>query len=240
MLSRAFSGGTETSLAELALLMGLEDGSTLDAAVGAADFIHSLDLELVPSVEHGEFESSRVLRSRLPSQLSEILSILEAGESISAEFKSSLLCSMRDWQRDGSLVEHPSLPGEVLKTICAFLNTDGGDLLIGADDDGKPSGGIQRDLEVRGWSLDKWQLHLASLVQSSFRDGDLIAPYLDIRIVTVDDVPVAHVRVVSRESRSFVRREKGKHYEYFIRNASRTDSLDLPAFYEHLAARAKG
>ena len=50
----------------------------------------------------------------------------------------------------------------VLKTVAAFLNTEGGDLLIGVADDGSITGTEADKLE----SDDKFMLHLAQVVRN--------------------------------------------------------------------------
>ena len=151
--------------------------------------------------------------------------------------QSFLLTSMKDWNSKKELREFSSLEGEVLKTIAAFLNSGGGDLLIGVDDNGFPCAGIScGSRNCKGWTLDKWQQYLANLVRSRFRDGHLIPSYVDMHLHGIEDETVAHLRITARRIPSFLVREKGRPYEYFVRNASRTDSLDLPAFYEHLSA----
>jgi type I restriction enzyme R subunit len=61
------------------------------------------------------------------------------GESKTLEFKSTLRWNLKEDRQDDKFVTHA-----VLKTIAAFLNTDGGDLLIGVADDGSIVG-IERD-----------------------------------------------------------------------------------------------
>lgn len=53
-----------------------------------------------------------------------------------------------------------------LKTIAAFLNTEGGDLLIGVADDGSVVG-IERD---RLDNDDKFMLHLVQVVRNALGD----------------------------------------------------------------------
>jgi hypothetical protein len=75
---------------------------------------------------------------------------LKRGESKSLEFKSTLRWSLKDDRQDDKGVTH-----SVLKTIAAFLNTEGGDLLIGVADDGSVVG-IEAD---RLESEDKFMRH---------------------------------------------------------------------------------
>ncbi len=66
----------------------------------------------------------------------------------------------------------------VLKTIAAFLNTEGGDLLIGVADDGKIVGIETDQLE----SDDKFMRHLAQVVRNGLGDraGTCIDPKTQI------------------------------------------------------------
>ncbi|BCW74746.1 ATP-binding protein [Arthrobacter sp. NicSoilB11] len=239
LMAKAFTTGVETTIAQIADLLGLPEGDPLAAVQAVVQTIEAWGLELNPNQSRGTFESARVLRiPEINSSSAGIANLIALGEGPGIEFKSSLLCSIRDWRRDGSLTELPALPGEVLKTLCAFMNSDGGELLIGIDDDGELCHGIERDLDLKAWDFDKWQLHLVSLIEGRFLDGALVMPYIRIQPHWLDNSPIAHVTVLQRTARSFVRREKTRPYEFFVRNGSRSDSLDLPSFYAHLQSRS--
>ena len=80
--------------------------------------------------------------------------MIELGESDGVEFKSTLRTNLHTGRRD----ERVQLA--VLKTLAAFLNTNGGKLVIGVADDGTPVG-IAED----GFANeDKFNLHLVNLV----------------------------------------------------------------------------
>lgn len=235
IVARAFTTGVETSVERLAELLDVSTGGRLAAAVAVLDFVEQLHLELVPGPLEGEFGSIRVLRAAAsPDPAARLKVLLDAGEGPEVEFKSSMFSSMHEWKKKSQLVEHPSLQGELLKTICAFLNTDGGDLLVGVDDEGNPCGGLALDMQLKGWTLDKWQLHFQSLVKERFHEGYNVQPYLRTTIVQMNSVDIFHVSVMARAARSFVQRDKAKSHEFFIRNGPRSDSLDLPGFYGHL------
>lgn len=83
--------------------------------------------------------------------------LIKRGESKTLEFKSTLRWSLKEDRRDDKGVTHAAL-----KTIAAFLNTEGGDLLIGVADDGSIVG-IERDqLE----NDDKFMRHLTQIVRN--------------------------------------------------------------------------
>ena len=119
LMTRALTGGAETSINELAILLDLPGGDPLSGVHEVVKLVEAWGLELEPPVMRGSLASPRVLRRRETSSLlTSIANIIDAGEGPRTEFKSSLLCSMRDWERDGRLVELPQLPGEVLNNRC--------------------------------------------------------------------------------------------------------------------------
>lgn len=64
------------------------------------------------------------------NQISVMEEIIQRGENSTTEFKSTLRWDIRQCKKNAA-IEHA-----VLKTIFAFLNSEGGDLLIGVTDDG--------------------------------------------------------------------------------------------------------
>jgi len=90
----------------------------------------------------------------------EIARMIAAGESKTVEFKSTLRVNLETGERDKRM-EHA-----VLKNIAAFLNTDGGALVIGVDDDGNPLGLDNDGFLDKGKMLDedKMGLHLRNIV----------------------------------------------------------------------------
>ena len=86
--------------------------------------------------------------------------MVAAGESKTVEFKSTLRVNLHTGKSDKD-IEH-----EALKNVAAFLNTDGGALIIGVDDDGNPLGldndGFLDDDKML--DEDKMGLHLRNIV----------------------------------------------------------------------------
>ena len=99
--------------------------------------------------------------------------LLKLQESKTLEFKSSLRWNLKENHKDDKQVTHA-----VLKSIAAFLNTEGGDLLIGVDDDRKVLGINHDRLE----SDDKFMRHLAQVVRNGLGDraGTCIDPTTQI------------------------------------------------------------
>ena len=99
--------------------------------------------------------------------------LLKLQESKTLEFKSSLRWNLKEDRKDDRHVTHAAL-----KTIAAFLNTEGGDLLIGVDDERKVLGIGHDRLE----SDDKFMRHLVQVVRNGLGDraGTCIDPTTQI------------------------------------------------------------
>ncbi|MGH8122241.1 MAG: RNA-binding domain-containing protein [Rudaea sp.] len=99
--------------------------------------------------------------------------LIKRGESKTLEFKSTLRWSLKEERKDDKGVTHA-----VLKTIAAFLNTEGGDLLIGVADDGSIVGIETDQLD----NDDKFMLHLTQVVRNGlgYRAGTCIDPKTQI------------------------------------------------------------
>jgi len=84
-----------------------------------------------------------------------IAEIIREGENDRTEFKSTLR-----WNLKGKKVDH-AVEIAWLKTVAAFLNSEGGRLLVGVDDGGVPLGMKPDGFE----SADKYLLHVNNLLQ---------------------------------------------------------------------------
>jgi hypothetical protein len=96
-----------------------------------------------------------------------ILQLIAQGESHNLEFKETLEYNIHTNQRTSELAKSS------LKTIAAFLNAEGGTLLIGVSDAGEIKG-IARDLQfVRGNNCDGFEQKLRSLLNDHFDPSPL-------------------------------------------------------------------
>lgn len=104
-----------------------------------------------------------------------IMNLINKGESERLEFKSSLRVNLHTKKPD------KKIELSVLKTITAFLNTDGGTLLIGVADDGSILG-----LKQDGFTnLDKFYQHYTNLVQNHI--GNQYLPLVKSGLIQMDE-----------------------------------------------------
>ncbi|MDA3855121.1 MAG: ATP-binding protein [Candidatus Woesearchaeota archaeon] len=139
-------------------------------------------------------------------------SLIAGHESKKVELKSTLRwCTKTD-----SL--NKDLEFECLKTINAFLNSNGGFLFIGVDDDGKPYG-IEKDIKSFGKknNLDKFSTHLESLISDRIEKSALSSVTFDS--FKLDNKLIFVVNVIKGKIWHFVK-NNSKKYDFYIRGNS--------------------
>jgi predicted HTH transcriptional regulator len=142
--------------------------------------------------------------------------LITLGESATLEFKSTL-----QWDVIQNRV-NKDLRFSILKTIAAFLNSAGGTLIIGVEDNGTVFG-LGRDLQtVKGHSLDGYEQLLSSLIGD--RIGTEYAPFVKIRFEQLNGESVCAVDVEQAQEPAFIDGPRGT--EFYIRHSNTTRALD--------------
>jgi Alw26I/Eco31I/Esp3I family type II restriction m6 adenine DNA methyltransferase len=155
----------------------------------------------------------------------EIVTLLEKGESNTVEFKSTARWNLRDDKKDRTMEE------VILKTVAAFLNTQGGTLLIGVADDGSIVG-LELDYQtLKKPDRDGFELWLmGDLLLKEF--GKSIAPYLNVTFHTVDEKDVCKIAIGPAIEPVYVdiRDRSGQLCEtFFIRTGNATNKVEKPS-----------
>lgn len=238
IVATALLDGIEISISEMIASLGIEDLGRLQGAAEVLKRITPFELILDPDVSIGDLGTPRVMKSaRTPdkSQLEDrVLELGGRGESNTVEFKSSLIADMKRYASTGDLRPLENLEGECLKSVCAFMNSAGGTLLMGVDDTGRPCDGITHDLTLKNWSQDQWLLHWNNLIRSRFEDGMNVLPFVRSEMITLNSTPVCVVNALGRQAPTYLRRQKNAPLEFFVRLGPQSESLSLPAFYEYI------
>ena len=233
----AAGDGVQTSISDLIKILDLQNDPPLSAAQSAVDYFSNYGLVLSPEFPDGELTTPRRLYKPTPAEqrASTVLSLVAQGETASCEFKQSLFADMKRLKATSSLHAHPALEGECLKSVAAFLNSGGGHLLVGVRDDGSVCDGIARDLELKQWNVDTWQLHWETIVKQRFWRASEIRTHVDSAMVNIDGHLVFHVAVTNCARPAFVQRGAQLEFEFFVRRGPSTHSLSLPEFADHIA-----
>jgi len=141
---------------------------------------------------------------KIESEGEKIMKLCKKGENNKLEFKETLRTNLHTNNSDRK-IEHA-----VLKTLIAYLNSNGGTLLIGVNDGGKISG-IEKD---HFQNDDKAALHFTNLVKHNI--GNAYAPFIGFETVKIGRKSVLRVDCLTSDKPVFLRMDGGE--EFFVRN----------------------
>jgi uncharacterized protein YaaQ len=158
-----------------------------------------------------------------PPPTQSVEDLIALGESEMREFKATFQWDVRQSQLNKELRQAS------LKTIAAFLNTRGGTLMIGVEDDGSVRG-LDDDLKTVGNSLDKLGQTLASSINEAI--GPVYAPYYRSTFEKIGDKTVCRIEVQRSAEAVFMKGAKGK--EFYIRQGNTTRSLDVEEAHRYI------
>jgi hypothetical protein len=146
-----------------------------------------------------------------------IEALIEQPESAQLEFKSTLR-----WDRQLART-NKDLEQAVVKTVAAFLNSDGGCLVIGVSDD-KQVVGLQEDFMSSTGIKDRdgFERHLHSIVRQAV--GDATLSFMTVTFHSFEGRDVCQVTVESSDHAVFVPQNGGQ--AFFVRQGNATRSLD--------------
>jgi len=152
-----------------------------------------------------------------------VLNLVAAGEGDRLEFKSTLRWNINA-DKPGKEVEF-----SWLKTVVAYLNTDGGVLLIGVDDDGETTG-IDADNFAND---DKFLLHYNNLFKQHI--GLEFTEYVSADLVAVQDKKlfVVQCRLASEP----VYLKQGREEKYYVRVGPSSRALSTSQVVDHVRKR---
>lgn len=190
--------------------------------------INDLDRELsLNPTALSEFEEQLDSMLNVMGALSEadhLRSIIRQGESKTVEFKETFSLDVRKDAKE-KYIEEASL-----KTVVAFLNSDGGVLLVGVNDDGKFVG-IDVELErFHKCIADNFLLHFKNSVRS--RIGEEFYPLIDYRIVEAEERKMLIVECKRSERPCFLDAKT-----FYVRTNPATDKLEGAKLYEYMKSR---
>ena len=147
----------------------------------------------------------------------DIINLIQCDEGHHLEFKASL----RVDRRTGD--SNPALELVVLKTICAFLNSEGGTLLIGQTDDNKVIG-IDDDYPlIKGQNRDGFQNFVISRVSDGI--GNYYLQYVSVTFHNLLGKDLCQVDVRPSDKPAYLI-NKGKQ-DFIVRTGNNSRPFNL-------------
>ncbi len=167
------------------------------------------------------FKSKKHLEN--PSE--KIASLIKKGEGPKMEFKSTLRTNLHTGEID------KNIELAILKTIVAYLNSEGGTLLVGVSDDGKIAGLEKDNFE----NNDRLKLHLGNLIKQHI--GREFFNMIEYELFPVEDRHVLKIDCLPSDKRVFLK--NGKEEEFYIRSGPSSSRLSGSALVDYINNRFK-
>jgi len=149
-----------------------------------------------------------------------VKNIIRKGETTNSEFKETFSVDVRKGTKEKYIETN------ALKTIVAFLNTEGGILLIGVNDDSEITG-VDLEIEKYHKNSDKFMLHFKNNIKE--RIGEQNYPFIKYRLVNVDGKSVLLIECKSANEPCYLD-EKA----FYVRTNPATDLLEGRKMLEYV------
>jgi len=152
------------------------------------------------------------------NKLEEIRELIAAGENQQVEFKSTLRWDLRQFKPNKALED------VVAKTIAGFMNTQGGHLFIGIDDDGEPLGLIEDYRCLKKPGRDGFEQYIMQLVSTKL--GTNYCALVGVSFYQIEGLDVCHLEIKRAHSPVYLHQDDRSHF--YIRTGNGTRELDIP------------
>lgn len=163
---------------------------------------------------------SSLWADRAPRTETTIEDIIEAGESQTTEFKSTARWNLHTEQAD------PKMEHVIVKTVCGFLNGEGGSLLIGVDDSGDVLG-LDSDYRTLGAkpNPDGFELFLRQLLDSNLSAPTAGTVRIRFPIARGERICLVSVAAAGRPVFAKPAKGSGTGSEFYVRTGNATKML---------------
>lgn len=189
--------------------------------------IDAADTEEILKRQIEERQLRRFLTTiRKIGELRPISELIKLPESDRLEYKSTFQWDVR------RNCENKDLRFSTLKTIAAFLNSEGGTLIIGVEDNGNIFG-LEKDLSLlSNGNLDRLERTIIDSICQCI--GSNFTQQIKIRFEKIDGKDVCAIYIKKSAKKAWLQKTKEKKLEFYIRMSNRSEPLDLPNIYDRL------
>lgn len=188
-------------------------------------YAKKLESELLRSYE--KVTKGQVEKQPSPEELTQlsVIDLLKKGETDTLEFKASMIWDVKE--------KRPSKEMKVViaRTVASFMNSEGGILLIGVDDNGNVCGLADDLAQVHG-KLDVFEQTFTNAINTYLVGGKVNRAYVGLRFEKAHDKDVA-VATVKKSPRPVYVKSEGER-EFCIRSGNLCQKLDVSEVHEYI------
>ena len=211
---------------------------SIETQRGTCDFVHKLTTlrNTVIEIEDNVSLNPVLTKSLLP-KVEEVLSVLNMlsvedrikslirrGEAKDIEFKETFVLDVKQG------IKNKEMTKAVLKTIAGFLNTDGGELLVGVNDAGEVLGVNDEMSKFFSNSRDKYLQNVRNAIKE--RIGEQSYPFIDYQLHEVESVLLLCVTCLRSDEPVYVDEK-----DFYIRINPATDKLEGRKLLQYIRTR---
>jgi hypothetical protein len=203
----------------------------MDESLWAVDRFEDFTAERRRLIAEGINVFMESLIAEEPASLATIEDLIARGESLRVEYKSSLRWDYRENQVNKALTK------VVAKTLAAFMNSQGGTLLIGVADDGEVLG-LDEDFTSLGakGNRDGFELTFRNAIGSYL--GEDKNPVVDLTFSDADGKTVAVAACQRHSEAVFV--EDGNSSEFYVRAGNTSRLLNVKEASDYIKSHWSG
>lgn len=163
----------------------------------------------------------------------DIREMIDQGETHHVEFKTTLRYDIMEQKVNKKLEE------VILKTIAAFSNTQGGNLIMGVSDDMEIVG-LENDYNtLKDGTRDGFELHLRNLVNKAY-GVDFASNNLEVSFPVIDDTEICHVEIKPslKPIYTIVTDKNGQKQEkFYVRSGNSSPEMPLSEVSAYIQSR---
>ncbi len=152
------------------------------------------------------------------------MSLLYSVESQQLEYKSSLRWDLKLGKINSALED------AVSKELCAFMNSEGGNLLIGVNDDGQPIGLDKDYTTFKMNNYDGFVQHLTNIINKNL--GKTNNAYVEVEAMQVEGMEICICHIMQASLPVFFNKDGEK--KFYIRANNTCQLLDTEEAYKYI------
>ncbi len=154
----------------------------------------------------------------------ELSKLLKAGESKNAEFKESFR-----WDKKKGSV-NKDLENNIMRSVSAFMNTEGGKLLIGVSDSGEVVGLDDDYKSVKRKNSDSFENHFMTIFTDIL--GSEFAHYLELKFEDINEKTICVVNIDKSNEPVFYK--VNNEEKLFVRAGNTTRELNVREAFKYI------
>ncbi len=153
-----------------------------------------------------------------------VKTLLKINETKEIEFKQFFFLDYKQVYREqGKVSRNEKEQAKVTKNIASFLNADGGTLLIGVDDQGKPTGIDEEMKRLKITKIEKYFKDFENTVTNLL--GDSVSKLIKLSFVVLEEKTIVVVDCTPSPEPVFMKGDNKKYQDFYIRRTAESESL---------------